>query len=641
MTKIPAPNEQSIAPTTKKKNYKHIYWIPPIHIITTSQMAAPKPEVDPHELAQYAARISEHLKELEASVDQWREYRDDYKQLGQLLSSLPDKTSYDIMVPIGKLAFMPGRLVHTNEILALLGDNWFADVSAKEAAGIVARRQEVVEENLKVVETQLNETNARAGAAPGVFKAEQYGLNEQGLPFMEIREELPDENVQSKGDQINVPNSVEAARNLKSSEKSKAEKLADQALLEKLKAMELEEEGEISDEDQEEEKKVVEDEDEDVDILSDDYDTEIADSMFDQFDDDEEYAMEGVVDREDYTYHDFQEEEDHETSDVEPMETITTPSVQQAIARATVEPPVTAPAPLVDTVKERLEESSPPIKDIKGKGKVKPIIKPRVSRFKQSIAQQREQPTTAEEKSPKKVSWGADVIHEHESSKQSQQTSTDEEESNIQQIPNEPIYNIRSPADIYHQLLDQRMAEQASQEQTNNEPVDVQSLLKDASVMKETIYMPSEHDIPQVTVSPKKKVSRFKQQRDQDRSSDNSSIASPSNHNNLRQTKLDTPTMRGAVVEKETEDVDLDEVEDNMLEKEVAAEYQKKRQNMIASQGGFSFANKPEFEVYDDDLPLPNRQPKNSDPSVEAEEKPKRVSKFKAAKLAAKTQQPQ
>lgn len=47
-----------------------------------------------------------------------------------------------VKVPIGKLAFMPGRIVHTNEVLALLGDNWFAEVSAKEAAAIVARRQE-------------------------------------------------------------------------------------------------------------------------------------------------------------------------------------------------------------------------------------------------------------------------------------------------------------------------------------------------------------------------------------------------------------------------------------------------------------------------------------------------------------------
>ncbi|KAI9277352.1 hypothetical protein BC943DRAFT_364269 [Umbelopsis sp. AD052] len=571
-------------------------------------MATPKPEVDPHELAQYAARISDHLKELEASVDQWREYRDDYKQLGQLLSTLPDKTSHDIMVPIGKLAFMPGRIVHTNEVLALLGDNWFADVSAKEAAEIVARRQQVVEENLSLVETQLNETNARAGAAPGVFKAEQYGLNEQGLPFMEIREELPDENGQDESSQTSVPNSVEAARKLQALEKSKAEKLADQALLEKLKALELEEEGEISDEEEDEKKDA---HDEDDDILSDDYDTEIADNMFDQFDDDEEYAMDGVVDEEDYTHHDFQEEE--EQADAEPMDTITTPSVQHAIERAAVEAPITVPdpSPLVETVKERIAEPVVP-GDVKEKKRTRPIIKPRVSRFKQNLAQQ--QAPAAEEKSPKRVSWGPDIIHEHQSAKPSQPVEEDDED----EIPNEPVYNIRSPADIYHQLLDQRMAEQASQEQTEHEPIDVQSLLKDADIMKETIYMPSERDIPQVTTAPKKKVSRFKQQRDQDRSSD----ASPPS---VQQSKMDTSTMRGAVVEKETEDVDLDEV---------AAEYQRKRQNMLASQGSLSFTNKPEFEVYDDDLPLPSNNPKGSVPSVEDEEKPKRVSKFKAAKLA-------
>ena len=43
-------------------------------------------------------------------------------------------------VPFGKLAFMPGQLVHTNEILVLLGDNWFVERSAKQAAEIVDRR---------------------------------------------------------------------------------------------------------------------------------------------------------------------------------------------------------------------------------------------------------------------------------------------------------------------------------------------------------------------------------------------------------------------------------------------------------------------------------------------------------------------
>ena len=38
-------------------------------------------------------------------------------QVHEKLRTLPDKTSYDIMVPMGKVAFMPGKLVHTNELL--------------------------------------------------------------------------------------------------------------------------------------------------------------------------------------------------------------------------------------------------------------------------------------------------------------------------------------------------------------------------------------------------------------------------------------------------------------------------------------------------------------------------------------------
>jgi len=37
---------------------------------------------------------------------------------------------------------MPGYLVHTNEILVLLGDNWFCERSAKQASEIAQRRVE-------------------------------------------------------------------------------------------------------------------------------------------------------------------------------------------------------------------------------------------------------------------------------------------------------------------------------------------------------------------------------------------------------------------------------------------------------------------------------------------------------------------
>ena len=35
---------------------------------------------------------------------------------------------------------MPGKLVNTNEVLVLLGDNWFVERSAKQACDIIDRR---------------------------------------------------------------------------------------------------------------------------------------------------------------------------------------------------------------------------------------------------------------------------------------------------------------------------------------------------------------------------------------------------------------------------------------------------------------------------------------------------------------------
>lgn len=49
---------------------------------------------------------------------------------------------YSKQVPFGSLAFMPGKLVHTNEITVLLGDNWFAKCSAKQAEKLVSHRME-------------------------------------------------------------------------------------------------------------------------------------------------------------------------------------------------------------------------------------------------------------------------------------------------------------------------------------------------------------------------------------------------------------------------------------------------------------------------------------------------------------------
>lgn len=48
---------------------------------------------------------------------------------------------------------MPGKLVHTNEVTVLLGDNWFSKCSAKQAVALVEHRKKrmyVSERNLIV-----------------------------------------------------------------------------------------------------------------------------------------------------------------------------------------------------------------------------------------------------------------------------------------------------------------------------------------------------------------------------------------------------------------------------------------------------------------------------------------------------------
>ena len=67
----------------------------------------------------------------------------------QRLTTLPDKLTHPIQVPVGiqtpaspPLVLLNGQLKHTNEILVLLGDNWFVERSVKQSLDILDRRIE-------------------------------------------------------------------------------------------------------------------------------------------------------------------------------------------------------------------------------------------------------------------------------------------------------------------------------------------------------------------------------------------------------------------------------------------------------------------------------------------------------------------
>ncbi|XP_068986192.1 unconventional prefoldin RPB5 interactor-like protein isoform X2 [Bombus flavifrons] len=78
----------------------------------------------------------------------WTTYKKGHQKVAETLQTFQKDLYVNCMVPIGKRALMKGKLIHTNEILACLGDGYFAKYSAAGAAALCERRIQT-EEMLK------------------------------------------------------------------------------------------------------------------------------------------------------------------------------------------------------------------------------------------------------------------------------------------------------------------------------------------------------------------------------------------------------------------------------------------------------------------------------------------------------------
>ncbi|GJJ68644.1 unconventional prefoldin RPB5 interactor 1 [Entomortierella parvispora] len=186
------------------------------------------------ELANYFSKFSAALTRLDEELARWKNYESDYEALKTTLLDLPKETSHSVMVPFGNLAFMPGKLVHTNEVLVMLGDNWFVDRSAVQAAEIVDRRMELVQENITKIKAQEEAIRTKSGVAPGLLGRQEY--NEEGLPIVEITEPY------FSDDEEGAEKKETPAGLLPFSQKTPEEQAADRAILDRLAELEREDE---------------------------------------------------------------------------------------------------------------------------------------------------------------------------------------------------------------------------------------------------------------------------------------------------------------------------------------------------------------------------------------------------------------
>ncbi|XP_011684879.1 PREDICTED: unconventional prefoldin RPB5 interactor [Wasmannia auropunctata] len=100
--------------------------------------------------------LAQKLEQNEKQIKTITDYRNRHKKVIEGLQVYPLSLSENCLVPIGKRAFMKGKLTHTNEILVSLGDGYFAKYSASQAIALCNRRIAWSDEMLKNLETERN-----------------------------------------------------------------------------------------------------------------------------------------------------------------------------------------------------------------------------------------------------------------------------------------------------------------------------------------------------------------------------------------------------------------------------------------------------------------------------------------------------
>nr|GMD35084.1 RNA polymerase II subunit 5-mediating protein homolog isoform X1 [Ipomoea batatas] len=143
-------------------------------------------------------RVHETIDERQKQLDQLNGFVADNKNLINLVQRLPDKLHHDIMVPFGKAAFFPGRLIHTNEFLVLLGEGYYADRTSKQTAEILTRRGKALESQIQSIKAVMQDLKAEASFFDATAAESAEGL-------VEIREDCVEETSYGESAASGVP----------------------------------------------------------------------------------------------------------------------------------------------------------------------------------------------------------------------------------------------------------------------------------------------------------------------------------------------------------------------------------------------------------------------------------------------------
>lgn len=140
----------------------------------------------PEEAQKASKRVQDALADRQSELDLLQGFIADNTALVNLVQRLPDELHHDIMVPFGKAAFFPGRLVHTNEFLVLLGEGYYAERTSKQTVEILDRRGKALESQVDSLKAMMKDLKAEVSFFDATAAEAVEGL-------VEIREDYVEE----------------------------------------------------------------------------------------------------------------------------------------------------------------------------------------------------------------------------------------------------------------------------------------------------------------------------------------------------------------------------------------------------------------------------------------------------------------
>lgn len=141
-------------------------------------------------------QLEQQLTDLQHSIYQWRIWNAEYDGLKEEISLLDETGTSDDIVRIGKE--FNGTVVTEDEVRLLLGEEKSSSKSTprlrsrKQVVDAINRRIDYVLDNIKVLEKRATNAENKLNAVLVVLNPDS-GVDEEGLPMMDIVEELDED----------------------------------------------------------------------------------------------------------------------------------------------------------------------------------------------------------------------------------------------------------------------------------------------------------------------------------------------------------------------------------------------------------------------------------------------------------------